>query len=73
LVNQQAANYNTPPTRERSYGFPDPKNLLPMSSVDKNASDEKQKGLGNKPSPNYYQATVLNYCISTWLLAVTIM
>jgi len=46
---------------------------LPMSSVDKNVNDEKQKGLGNKPSPNYYQATVLNYCIITWLLAVTIM
>ena len=26
--------------------------------MDKNASDGKQKGLGNKPSPNYYQATV---------------
>jgi len=47
---------------------------LSVTSVDKNASDEKQKGLGNKPSPNYYQATVKellhkslvtrsNYCV----------
>jgi hypothetical protein len=27
--------------------------------VDKNTIVEKQKGLGNKPSPNYYQAIVV--------------
>ena len=33
-----------------------------MASVDKNVNNEKQKGLGYKPSPNYYQTTVPELC-----------
>jgi hypothetical protein len=39
--------------------------------VDKNTEDEKQKGLGFKPSPNYYQSIVEKYYTFLWLLAVT--
>ena len=42
-----------------------------MTSVDKNANNEKQKGLGFKPSPNYYQSIVEKYYTFLWLLAVT--
>jgi len=30
-----------------------------LESVDENSTEEKQKGLGNKPSPNYYQTVVV--------------
>jgi hypothetical protein len=58
LVNQQAANYNTPPARERSYGFANNRKYSVLVSVDK-IKKEKAKGTWNSPSPDHYQTVVV--------------
>ena len=44
-----------------------------MVRVDENATGGKQKGLGNKPSPNYYQTSGAgsNPVVSTTVLTVS--